>query len=199
MATNTKLMTAAEVITEVIPNSSFDEQLLDLNIVISQRKYIKTALGEDMYDNLLDETATFLLTGSGYTGRNKELMEEWLKPCLSRFIVYEGLPVMRNNLTSQGVIQNFSEFGSQSDRFDFGQMRDKFFADGSFLRDDMLEFICDNKGDFTLFKRNLDKHANKTGVILYGKSAKLKRLLRRKRRNLDELSDLETSGLDPLF
>lgn len=154
----TKFMTASEIVTEYLPQGNFDENLIDKEIEPAQRKYIRAAIGKDFYDDLI---ASF----GSYTADEAELMT-YLKRALARYVVFECLPMIRNNITSQGVMINDTEFSEQSSRQDFAALRSKVASDGDFECKEMVDWLCDEDqdGKFPLMKKGI-KRQNKSDLV----------------------------------
>lgn len=162
MAILVKFMTATEVVTEYLVQGNFDEALVDKEIEPTQRRYIKKALGDDFYDELVTQVDLGTLTAD-----NTELMDTWIKKVLSRYCVYEALPHIRNNITSQGVVINNTEFNEQSSRQDFGSLRSKVQSDADFEMTEMQKWLChdDQSGKYPLYKKTSTK--GKGGIYFY--------------------------------
>lgn len=166
MAFNTPLITSTQAITEAIPDVSFDEQRLDKFILPAQRQYLRTAIGIDFYDTLLDEKAA-----DNFSTENQTLYDNFIISMLSWFVVYDALPTIRNNITPQGIMINNTQFSQQSSREDFAALRNSVVAQAERWKKDMIIFIDEQQdldsSAFPDFSRAKDRYQSKKGIILY--------------------------------
>lgn len=165
MANTTEFMTAAEIVTEVVPHSSFDTTLIANEIISAQRKHVREFLGEDYYEDLLDKVENSTMNAADTT-----LMDEYIKPMLARYVLFEALPQVRLNLTSQGVMINDTEFSNQSSHKDWSMLRSKYLNDAEFWREDAIRFIKDEQDDdSTKYPLWCDESTDRTrpGIIIY--------------------------------
>ena len=166
MAFNTELITSAQVVTECIPDATFDTARLDKFIFSAQLNYVEDAVGETFYETLLSEKA------GTFSAENQLLYDNFLKPMLCWFVLFDALPFIRNHITPKGIMVNDSEFAQQSSKADYAGMRNACEVRAERWKKDMHNYIKDiQDGDSTAFSdynRGKDKHQNKTGFILYG-------------------------------
>ncbi len=167
MAFNTELITTAQVVTECIPDASFDVARIAKYILPAQRQYLEDAIGETFYETLLTEKAA-----SSFSAENQLLYDNFIVPMLSWFVLFDALPYIRNNITPQGIMINTTEFAQQSTKEDYATIRNATEARAERWKNDMRKYIVDIQEDdstaFSDFTRCKDKHQNKTGPILYG-------------------------------
>jgi len=166
MALTTELMSATEIIAKAIPNADFDVALLDKRILKAQRRYVRDLISEDFYEELQTQIA-----GGSLTPDNTTLLDDYIKPMLSYYVIYEALPEIRNNITSSGVMENAHEFAQQSSRFDYASLRNQMLADAEDWRGELIHFIKEEKKDdsskYPLYNNNDTNTFNKYGIIPY--------------------------------
>jgi hypothetical protein len=146
----------------VLNGASFDEALIEPHIIKSQIKYIKDSIGEDLYDDLVesyDTTATVTLA-------ELNLIQDYIQPALARFVTFEALPFIRQNITSAGVVLNNPEFSDQSSSADFGMLRSAILSDAEFYRNLLVEYLKDNETDWPLFENCDYKKRSRPGIII---------------------------------
>jgi len=164
MAATTEIITATEVLTK-IPNNDFDPALVDEYIIKAQRKYIRPLLGEDFYDEILTQSAAASLTSD-----NTTLVNSYLKPCLSYYVIYESLPQIKNSISSSGVVEFGHEFANAAPRRDYAALRSQILTDADDWRAEVIKFIKDSQEDdsskFPLWEK-IDNYQNKYGIITY--------------------------------
>lgn len=167
MAYNTEMMTSTEVSTEAINDNYFDTAYFDKYILTSQRKYVKPVLGVDYYDELLTQIA-----GASLTGDNTIIVNNFIKPMLAHYVVYEVYSKIHTQLTNQGAMENNTEQSSQASNFEYSQSRDFYINKADFWKKDMIEYIKEAKDDdstkFPLFDDcETPVQVNKKGIIFY--------------------------------
>ncbi len=116
MAYNTEMMTPTEVSSQAINDNYFDTAYFDKYILTSQRKYIKPVLGVKYYDELLTQIA-----GASLTGDNTIIVNQFIKPMLAHYVVYEVYSKIHTQLTNQGAMENNTEQSSQASNFEYSQ------------------------------------------------------------------------------
>ena len=155
------LITAAGVVAEVLPNRNIDENLLEDSIPIAELKYIKKLLGKDLYNLIVSEN-----TSQVFTGLNQTLLDNHLKRILSRYVVYEAMPMIKAEITSNGINVPNIDFNLPVDDTGFAMLRNKMLSDAELLVAEMREYLNDNSSSFPLF--NCDQNiSDKTLPYLY--------------------------------
>lgn len=140
------LMTVAEVVDITLPTKNLDTALLDNSLPLAELKYIKKALGKDLYDQLMAEK-----TAGQYTGLNQVLVETYIKPCLARYVVYEALPMIKVDVTSNGLQTLKTDFTIQASDADMGILRNKMLSDAELYLYEMMEYLRINLTFFPKF------------------------------------------------
>lgn len=156
-----EIITAQQVVDIVLDGASFDKSLLNKHILKSQRKYIKPALGEDFYEEVIG-----MVDGTKSDDYNT-LIDDYISPCLARFVLFEASPFIRTNATSAGFVVNRTEFAEQSDKGDYGSLRSALLSDAEWYRTQLLEYLIDNEETFPLFENcDIVSRRNRPGIIL---------------------------------
>lgn len=164
MAATTQMITVSEVKDWAVVSSEMDTAYLDQYILMSQREYIRSYLGSDFYDELLDQldnTATL-------TSDNETLMDDYVKPALAHYVVYESLPQVRNQIAKGGVFNNLSETSDISSGQDYGRLRDDYLIKASSFRNEIDIFIKNQQeDDSTKYPLYCGKDNQSGGIIFY--------------------------------
>lgn len=164
MSATTKIITVEEIKTNAIVNSNLDTAYLDQYILITQRKYLRAFLGEDFYEEILDQldnTATL-------TSDNETLINDYIKPCLAHYIVYESLPQIRNQIAKGGVFNNLSETGDVASGQDYDRMRNDYIVKAETFESEIDYFIKKQQdSDSTKYPLYCGKNYQNSGIILY--------------------------------
>lgn len=164
MALTTEMITTSEIKTQAIVNSNLDAAYLDQYILFSQRKYLRTFLGEDFYDEILsqvDDTSTL-------TTDNSTLLESYLKPMLAHYVVYESLPQIRNQIAKGGVYLNLSETADAASDLDYSRTRNDYLAKAEAWKQETDYFIKKQQDtDSTKYTLYCGKSKQSGGIIIY--------------------------------
>jgi hypothetical protein len=162
-----KFMTAGQVRSEVIPNEDFDESLINNKILLVQRKYLRDLLGEDFYIEIYTQNDA---TPSTLTSDNTTLLNDYIKPMLAHYVIYECFPQIKSNITSSGIVTLDHEFTNPASREDYAALRNQILAHADDLRAELIHYIKkqqeDNSSKFPLYEKK-DNYQNKYGIITY--------------------------------
>ena len=155
-------MTAAEVKSQAIVDSNFDTAYIDQYILMAQRKYIKPFLGTDFYDEITDEIDTTL------SSDNDTLLDDYIKPALAHYVIYESLPQLRNQIAKGGVFLNLSDTSDAASDLGYGQIRDDYIAKAEAFKIQIDNFIQEEQDDdSTKYPLYCGKKSQNGGIILY--------------------------------
>lgn len=164
MATTTNVITVAEVQTNALKTATFDDALLEDFILPAQRHYLKPLLSVDFYDEILTQVADSTLTSD-----NSTLLNDWIKPMLSYYIVYDAFPSIRVNITSKGVMINQSETSVAASNSEASSLRQNYLSLAERWKKDLTEFVEETQEDdsskYPLFAPKKDRFNNK-GMFL---------------------------------
>lgn len=159
-----KVITALTAKQIAITDVSFDESYLDKYIEAVQIKYLKPAMGKDLYNDYLANIGSL-------PANYQTLKDEFIDKALSFYVVYEAFPEIRNKLTNQGIMHNGTEFSEQTPSHDYGQLRSTYNYNGNIWIGEMIEYLIDNSTDYPLFERSCDDdsslNGNNKGFIFY--------------------------------
>ena len=162
-----KFMTAGQVRSEVIPNEDFDESLINNKILLVQRKYLRDLLGEDFYEEIYTQNDSHPST---LTADNTTLLNDYIKPMLAHYVVYECFPQIKSNITSSGIVTLDHEFSSPASREDYAALRNQILAHADDLRAELIYYIKNQQeadsSKFPLYDKK-DNYQPKYGFITY--------------------------------
>lgn len=164
MSATTEILTTSEVKSLAIVSAKFDKAYIDQYILLSQRRYLRSYLGVDFYNEILDQ----LDNTSTLTADNLELINNYLKPCLAHYVVYESLPQVRNQISKGGVYNNLSDTGDVASGLDYGRLRDDYLSKAEALKDEISNFIIEQrKTDTNKYPLFLNNKSQNGGIIFY--------------------------------
>jgi len=163
MSLTQPMMTVAEVKTNAIVDSNIDTAYFDQYILLAQRKYLRKFLGNDYYEELLTQIAA-----SSETSDNATLIDDYIKPALAHYVVYESLPQLRNSVNKGGVFLNLSDTADAVSDFGYGQIREDYLAKADALREEIEYYVNDAQdSDSTKYPDFKGKNSQNSGIIIY--------------------------------
>lgn len=143
------LMTAREVINEVLPAKNMDEALLQDNIELAELKYLKRNLGDACYIQLQNEADAQV-----FTGLNEELLTDHIKPVLARYVVYEALPMMKAEITANGIQMPRTDMSDPVNETSYAGLRNKLMSDAELLMAELMDFVKEHRASFPNIKHH---------------------------------------------
>jgi len=165
MAFNTKIVLTSDIVTECVPDASFDEEVFTNYILPAQRSYLRDLLGEDYYNTILTSVET-----TTWVTEDETLYDNFIKSMMCWYVLYDALPQVRNHITSQGIMVNNTEFSQQSSRTDYGALRNSILAQAERWKKDLKQYIKDiqedNSSAYPDYDDGKDESSNKYGFIL---------------------------------
>lgn len=159
-----QLITAADIITNAFTNNTVDPNVIKDNFIeIAQEEHIFPVLGEDLYDEIVDQNNTASLTAE-----NTTLLDTYIKPALAFYVKYEILDDMSVNTTDKGLQIPESDFSRAANSEERADMKNKAKKHGDTLADKMTRFLKDST-DYPLYSNGINQRNQVTvkgGVIL---------------------------------
>lgn len=166
MAETTEIITTSEIISFALNNrTAFDEDLISDFILPAQRHYLRPFLGDDFYTEILDEVEASTLTAD-----NSTLLNDYLKPMVSYYVIYDAWHDITVNVTSAGVMISKSETSFNAGGGEGALARDAKRAMAERWQKDVKKYIKDQQdadsSKFPLFDDSKDDSDFK-GIIFY--------------------------------
>lgn len=143
-------------------NCDLDESVasnkVDIRTQVLQLNYIEPILGEDLFDELLEQVEANTLTAL-----NEALIEE-IKPALS-WLVYSDLVIYLNvSSTASGMVKSVGESFTLADKEELASISKTAFGHWQTYERRLLRFLEKNKTDYPLWD---DKVCYKRGIAGY--------------------------------
>lgn len=141
------LITQDEFINIALNQINVDPELIKTNVIlIAELEYIKPFLSVDLHNKIVAENKSGL-----FTGKNKQLLDDFLKPALaffvkSKFILENGI-----RTTNAGSMVNESETSRSATRGERADQIEEAKSNGKTFLGEAKEFIDDNLTDFPDF------------------------------------------------
>ena len=162
MALYTEMINVTEVKEIAIVNSNIDTAYLDQYVLYSQRFYIRKFLGNEFYEELLDQIENTTLTPD-----NTNVLV-YIKDALAHYIVYEGLPQIRNQISKGGIFNNLNATSEPASDLSFGNTRQDYLMKAERFREEITFYIEDIRNDTpTAYPLYCGKSEQTGGIIFY--------------------------------
>lgn len=140
-------------------------------ICIAQELYIEPVLGSRLMDELKKE-----ISDNNLTTPNSDLIVR-IAPVLSFYAVYQALPFHWATIVNKGVTIRGSENSKGVDIKDIAQLRRWILNDADMLRNQLIDFLLKNKGNYPLWQPKegcagsaADKHSFDSGFYFPAKT-----------------------------
>lgn len=166
MSTIITLIQAAEVVNQGIVKGAplgnrFDASQIAPNISEAERRFLKTFINQDFFNDLVAQKNTAPSNYNSDLGpivlaypTNTEyetLWTQWLFPYLSKASVHESLDTVGLIIGSNGVFFNESQFTQNAGLSGITYLKDSLMETLKDLQPAIIKFLCDNKADYPLF------------------------------------------------
>ena len=144
---------------------SFNEQnfgtakIKDCDILVAQLNHIKPIIGNDFYYDLLANI-------DNLSDDYKNLMDNYLLPCLAYYTKYVAMPDIVNSLSNKGVQLLNSEFSQHAQPKECERLEKSAYDKAVVLRDSMMEFINNNLVKFPKYVLLPTKKLTRRGGIV---------------------------------
>lgn len=134
------LITASEVVTTAMINSTFDVQLISPSIIkIAEITHLEKPLSREFYEELVTQH-----DGGTLSVANQTLMDDYLHRCLAWFVKLEAMNEIQNNITSSGVMTNIDDYSVKVQPAEFNLMKIDVDRKANIFLQDMLDFLNDS-------------------------------------------------------
>tara|TARA_R110000824_G_scaffold331474_1_gene518146 strand:+ start:588 stop:1175 length:588 start_codon:yes stop_codon:yes gene_type:complete len=149
MATTTGLFISTKRLKDQTPlTGSVDDKLLVPMIKLAQDKHILTALGTDLYDELLN----LIILNYTMTADQLTLIQEYIQPCLVQYSFAESLPTLRVRFVNHATTIMSSEQSTAASYEDLKPIMNAAINNAQFYRQRLVDYLCENS---TLFPKYL--------------------------------------------
>ncbi len=155
------LVTAIQVSEITSQRKGFDVALIEKHILEAEWKYIKPFLGDTLFNTLGTEN-----TSGTFTSSNETLLNEYVRPALAWWTMYEALPQIHVQLSSAGLQKNSTEFSTAVSGGEFGTFRQSIASSAEVAMERMREYLNDNSTTFTTWSMSKSGTGN-TLPLLY--------------------------------
>ena len=149
----TKLITEQEVKNWTGISNNVQSSNLSFAITISQDLFIRTALGEKLYEELLDQVQNNTLTALNTTLLNgDDRLFRGVKPGLAWWVAYEVYPYLHSKVSPTGIQSKSTDEAVSIDSRALEMRRNNAKKKGEYYIDQLICYLKDNTTDYPLFR-----------------------------------------------
>tara|TARA_R110000851_G_scaffold94064_2_gene204744 strand:+ start:1323 stop:1883 length:561 start_codon:yes stop_codon:yes gene_type:complete len=134
-------------------------------IIMSQDTHIQQLTGTTLYKKLLADIAAESLTGN-----YKDLVDDYLIPCLVQWTFYEVLPFINFKITNKSIVKGTSEYSSEIDLGELKYIRNATRDMAEFYSNRLRGYLKEYSNLFPEYLTNngLDKLQPKKRATFFG-------------------------------
>ena len=153
----TKLLTEQELKNWTdIPNS-VTSKMIGSVITIAQDKFIRTALGEALFIELLGQVENDTLTALNTTLLNgNDRLFRGLKPALAWFTAYNLYPYLHSFVSPTGIQSKSTEDANSISSSQLEIRKNQAKSNGEYYLDQLICYLRENDTDYPLFRDGTD-------------------------------------------
>lgn len=134
----TNLITAANVVTYAVKKTTYDTTRITQNIPLVQEVYLRPFLGDDFYEEIV---AAY----GGYSSEQTDLMDNYIVPGLSYFVLYESFWENQVKETNAGNVLTTTEFSQNPSEKQLELKRSDYLDKGNKWFNMAQKFIEDSQ------------------------------------------------------
>ena len=152
-------------------NLSVDSNLLLPYILQSQRLYIETALGTQLYDKLKD-LITAGTIGNVANAAYKTLLDDYISFVLVNYSLWHAIPFLRFKIENGNIYSKTSETGNSLTTEESQHLREEIVNTAQYYKERLITYLCDNTSSFPEYGQSTgsdvraDKNAYYNGMNL---------------------------------
>lgn len=132
-------------------NDNIDMKLLNPIIQKVQEIKIQSLLGTDLYNLLITQ-----INADSLTAANTTLLNDYIQPCIEKYIVAEALPYLTYQFRNKGVMKRTSENSIPVDLKEILYLQDKLNNDAEWYAERVTNFLCNNEATYPTYTQNTD-------------------------------------------
>jgi hypothetical protein len=147
MNITTKLITPQYIKDTTVVQQLVTDINLDSFIYQTQDFYLRPTLGNDLYNELINDfSANSGYTDSGFTGNNYSILLGYCKPYIAYQTIYEAFPYLSVKIANNGLIRRTGAGDFEPITLDeLKYLRQDIYNKGNSMKSLLDDFLKDNK------------------------------------------------------
>ena len=143
-------------------NQSVDVEYLLGSIRTSQKKYIETKLGTDLFEALQTK-----ITAGSLTGAYETLVEDYIGDALAWWSLYEAMPFLRYKIMNNNVVSMTSDNSDTLSREEAQDLREECRNTAEFYTERLIDYIRNNTSSLPEYQTNQGSDLTPTSQNYY--------------------------------
>ena len=136
-------------------NLNVSTDLLLPYILQSQKLYVKTKLGSDLYEKLEADITAGTLAGAYLT-----LVDDYIGDMLPAWAFYHAIPFLRFKIENGNIYSKTSETGTALSTEEAQHLREEVRNTAEYFTERMIDYICNNTSSFPEYSTNSGSDVN---------------------------------------
>ena len=136
-------------------NLNVSTDLLLPYILQSQKLYVKTKLGSDLYEKLEADITAGTLAGAYLT-----LVDDYIGDMLHAWAFYLAIPFLRFKIENGNIYSKTSETGTALSTEEAQHLREEVRNTAEYFTERMIDYICNNTSSFPEYSTNSGSDVN---------------------------------------
>ena len=138
---------------------SVDNAILLPYVLQSQKLYVKTKLGTDLYEKL-EALITAGTVGDAGNEAYKTLLDDYISSQLVNYSLYHAIPFLRFKIENGNIYSKNSETGTAITTEEAQHLREEVLNTAQYFTERMIDYICNNTSSFPEYSTNSGSDVN---------------------------------------
>ena len=126
---------------------SVDNAILLPYVLQSQKLYVKTKLGSDLYEKLEALITAGTVNDAGNEAY-KTLLDDYIGSQLPNYALYHAIPFLRFKIENGNIYSKTSENGTSLTTEEAQHLREEVLNTAQYFTERMIDYICNNSSLF---------------------------------------------------
>ena len=140
-------------------NLNVDNAILLPYVLQSQRLYVKTKLGTDLYEKLESLIVAGTVNAVGNEAY-KTLLDDYIGSQLPNYALYHCIPFLRFRVENGNIYSKTSENGTAITTEESQHLREEVLNTAQYFTERMIDYICNNNSLFPEYNTNTGADVN---------------------------------------
>lgn len=147
---NTYFITAQTVVDNSVINENVDTKLVEPFILMAQNLHIERIVGTGIFRELVTQVAAATVSAD-----NATLLNDYIRPALLPWVVYEALPFLNYKITNKSVSKKDSDNSTPSDLSEVQYLRKVVRDVAEYMSQRMTAYLLEQsqQGKYPLYKQ----------------------------------------------
>jgi hypothetical protein len=149
---NTLLISEVQLKKGTTINNNIDAEFIRAQIFYCQERFIKPVLGEDLYDEIVNQ-----VSGSSLSSANQIIYNKYLVNALVNYTAGEVLPLIHYRIDNIGVHNRSDSNFQPVDHKEVEYLALQYKNQGAFFCEQLTKYLWDNQTTYPLYMQGNDE------------------------------------------